>query len=441
MSSTNFINQVTPITAEWLNDVNNAVYNPSTVSSSQSFDAVLQGFPTQTGTTWQTQFHPNWNVVQTTLADNPTEWQVYSGASGGIVQTISGTNQITWNSGAQFSTYWAGLPYLYVDGTLYKVLAVTSATSLTVQTTVGGDVSWGSTALVPYYFATTSVKGICNVNGTSVTWVSGTPFILYPTTIIINGVSYTISVFNSPTSLTLASSAGTVNGASYAQYTNINNELACLRLQSTAYADQENFCITQTANGAILETQYGGNGKYRPIKIRTGEQPAGKQQVLVALYPNATLGQPGTLLLGGDFNNQVLNIAANNNNVNYFFVNGGPTGFQPSLAMRGADTNVGLGIDLQAAGTLTVTSHSFANIEFQVFGVGGSSWLGIGSSTSAAPILSANGAASNIDIKLSPKGTGAVWVGAWTTNADAPVNGYITVKDSSGIVRKLATIA
>jgi hypothetical protein len=32
-------------------------------------------------------------------------------------------------------------------------------------------------------------------------------------------------------------------------------------------------------------------------------------------------------------------------------------------------------------------------------------------------------------------------MGTFTANADAPVNGYITVKDAGGTVRKLATIA
>jgi hypothetical protein len=47
----------------------------------------------------------------------------------------------------------------------------------------------------------------------------------------------------------------------------------------------------------------------------------------------------------------------------------------------------------------------------------------------------------NIDVQLVPKGTGVVWLGAWTASGDAVVNGYITVKDSGGNTRKLATIA
>lgn len=42
--------------------------------------------------------------------------------------------------------------------------------------------------------------------------------------------------------------------------------------------------------------------------------------------------------------------------------------------------------------------------------------------------------------KLTPKGSGNVRFGALTTNADAPVTGYITIKDAGGTVRKLAVI-
>lgn len=61
--------------------------------------------------------------------------------------------------------------------------------------------------------------------------------------------------------------------------------------------------------------------------------------------------------------------------------------------------------------------------------------------TNGAPAFVAEGSDSNIDIELRPKGSGRVWIGEWTTNVDAPVNGYITVRDSTGITRKIATIA
>ena len=59
----------------------------------------------------------------------------------------------------------------------------------------------------------------------------------------------------------------------------------------------------------------------------------------------------------------------------------------------------------------------------------------------ASPALYSVGSDTNIDIRLIPKGTGVLRFGTWTTSADVAVNGYITIKDSAGTVRKIATIA
>lgn len=47
----------------------------------------------------------------------------------------------------------------------------------------------------------------------------------------------------------------------------------------------------------------------------------------------------------------------------------------------------------------------------------------------------------NVDLGLQPKGTGLVKFGTWISNADAPIDGYVTIKDAAGNTRKLATIA
>jgi hypothetical protein len=65
-----------------------------------------------------------------------------------------------------------------------------------------------------------------------------------------------------------------------------------------------------------------------------------------------------------------------------------------------------------------------------------------GNATGASPAVSAAGSDANIDLTLAPKGTGRVQlVTPFTSNADAPVTGYIEVRDGSGNVRKLAVIA
>lgn len=61
-------------------------------------------------------------------------------------------------------------------------------------------------------------SGTVNTSGTAVTWVSGSTFPSGMTAIIIAGTSYTIATWNSATSLTLSSSAGTQTGASFWAY-------------------------------------------------------------------------------------------------------------------------------------------------------------------------------------------------------------------------------
>jgi len=54
--------------------------------------------------------------------------------------------------------------------------------------------------------------------------------------------------------------------------------------------------------------------------------------------------------------------------------------------------------------------------------------------------VAAKGSSADIDLALDPKGSGVLRFGAHTASADAPVSGYITVKDSGGTTRKIAVI-
>lgn len=377
--------------------------------SSPSVQTTLQGWPDQPGTYWQSQFHANWNVVQSRIADNPTEWQIYTHGAQGIARTQSGTNQVALQSGTAFNPSWAGLPYFYLDGTRYKVASVPDPSHLTLQTATGGPVTFAATEDKTYYFVATSTTSTVDVNGTSVTYVGGQPFtsIFDKGVVYINGTAYP-ATFRSPVSLTLGVDAGTLTNATLQQYANINDELATLRLQGLMGANEENVALTFRPDGAWLQTLYAGQGRYRPMFLSVGENPAGTMSPLVSLYPNTSIGGPGTLSLGGALANQAIRIDQNSNNVNYLYQQGGARGYSPSIAARGADASVGLAFDGQGASTTSFTSHAFANIEFQVFGVGGTSWLAVGSSASAAPTLSANGAADDIDVVLAPKGAGRV---------------------------------
>jgi hypothetical protein len=424
-------------------------HNPPAFSDSFNNGEIrlgVQGFGTSGGCSlWSPEGHGNWNIFQSCQMYNPTELQVYPNAAEGIAQVTSDTDQVTRKSGTAFSTSWGGLPYFYYEGTAYKIASVTDSSHLTVQTTSGGMVRWGNTASGTYYFLTTSVTATCNVKGTAVTRTAGQPFIPFYDLFYINGTAYTIASYNSQTSLTLSSSAGTLTGATCIQYKNINNELSTLRLQGLWGANEENFAITETPAGTYIQSTYAGGGKYRPIFIEDGEDPIGTQQVFLSIRPNPTLGNAGTLGIGGDTatGSQAIKVTPNPRSVNYWLIQGGTAGFAPSLACRGTDTTVGCGVDMQGTNSLSVTSHSFGNMEFQIFGNGGTSWLSVGSSSSAAPTMSANGAASNINVVLAPKGagvtqsTGPVQLPAYTvatlpTCGASIVNSIAAVTDQNG---------
>lgn len=57
------------------------------------------------------------------------------------------------------------------------------------------------------------------------------------------------------------------------------------------------------------------------------------------------------------------------------------------------------------------------------------------------PTVGVFGTAPNIDVAITPKGTGLVRFGTFTSSADAAITGYVMIKDAAGNQRKLATIA
>lgn len=65
-----------------------------------------------------------------------------------------------------------------------------------------------------------------------------------------------------------------------------------------------------------------------------------------------------------------------------------------------------------------------------------------GASSGGAPSLAAQGADASVDLALLPKGPdGRLRFGSVTGCADAPVTGYVEIRDASGTLRKLAVIA
>ena len=230
--------------------------------ASYSYNIGVTGYPTNTYTTNITgAYHTNWPVVQSTVPNNPTEWQVYPNASLGIATTVNGTNQIVAlaNNSMPFQSSWIGCRISTSRGCFTKVATVTDTSHLTVTTPTGGAVTFGSNLRGTWYFSTTSTTSVCNVAGTTVTYVSGQPFIGGADQTYING-SLVTATFVNQTEFTIASPL-TLTAATCVQYESINDELSTLRLQGLWGSNEENFSIQITPAGTIMGAQYCGYGK------------------------------------------------------------------------------------------------------------------------------------------------------------------------------------
>jgi hypothetical protein len=127
--------------------------------------------------------------------------------------------------------------------------------------------------------------------------------------------------------------------------------------------------------------------------------------------------------------------------VNYVQVTGGVTGSGPTISGQGSDANAFLAITskgtsairLQTGGTSQVLINNTTSAINQ---------LGLAGSTAGqACSIITQGTDTNIDLALTPKGTGRLRFGTHTATADTAVSGYIEILDSGGTVRRLAVVS
>jgi hypothetical protein len=125
--------------------------------------------------------------------------------------------------------------------------------------------------------------------------------------------------------------------------------------------------------------------------------------------------------------------------VNYVQVTGGATGSGVVLSAQGSDTNITMFHYNKGLGGFRFTNTSQQNY----FNVGSNGQTAPANyiqvdpaAAAAAPILSAQGSDTNIDLALTPKGTGVLAFGTYTAGIVAQA-GYITIKDAGGTTRNL----
>jgi hypothetical protein len=137
------------------------------------------------------------------------------------------------------------------------------------------------------------------------------------------------------------------------------------------------------------------------------------------------------------------NVAHTASAVNYVQVTGSATSQQPVISAQGSDTNVGLILTSKGTSSFQIRTNNNNNVQMFVTHTASSvNWVQMtGAVAGSAPSYAVAGSDTNIDLTLTPKGTGKVRFGTFTTLGAEVITGYIEVKDSGGTVRKLAVIA
>lgn len=180
------------------------------------------------------------------------------------------------------------------------------------------------------------------------------------------------------------------------------------------------------------------------------------------MYGNITAGAPRLLTAGTDANISYvvstkgtgshifrtagdtvdqMRIAHTASAVNYVQVTGAATGSGPIISTQGSDTNVGMAFRSKGSGFISFGQDSTTQFEISRTSSAINRLRVTGSTAGNAPIMSSEGTDTNIDLALTPKGTGNVRFGTHTTLGSEVITGYITIKDSGGTLRKLAVIS
>jgi hypothetical protein len=141
-----------------------------------------------------------------------------------------------------------------------------------------------------------------------------------------------------------------------------------------------------------------------------------------------------------------LRVAHTASAVNFVQVTGAATAGNPTISAQGSDANVrllfvskgSLGLVFQTRGGGTPRTA----LQLTDGGAASVNAMQIQSALAgSAPILSSFGTDTDIDLALTPKGTGNVRFGTFTADMTLIVQGYVEIKTADGVVRKLAVIA
>jgi hypothetical protein len=205
-----------------------------------------------------------------------------------------------------------------------------------------------------------------------------------------------------------------------------------VRFWSNAFTDEQ-FRISNTTS-AVNYVQVTGAASGSQPKI----QSAGNS-IALGISGN---GANGVSFWSNSFATQQFNVAHTASAVNYVQVTGSATTLFPNISAQGSDTNIGLTFASKGSQAIRFNTNT-SDQQFRVTHTASAvNYVQVtGNIAGSSPRVLAEGSDTNIDLTLTPKGTGNVRFGTYTANMALTIQGYIEIKDSGGTTRRLAVIA
>jgi hypothetical protein len=162
--------------------------------------------------------------------------------------------------------------------------------------------------------------------------------------------------------------------------------------------------------------------------------------------PISLLSTNNTFTVAGLNDSPISDFVHSSNAVNYLRFQNATSGNLATIRTQGSDANVAMQIRTKGTAPIRFQSQdSGANDEFRIGGIYSSpvNYLHAYGSNSGDqnPTIFAAGTDANINLRLTPKGTGLVRFGSHASSGDTSITGYITILDDSGNQRKLAVIS
>jgi hypothetical protein len=120
--------------------------------------------------------------------------------------------------------------------------------------------------------------------------------------------------------------------------------------------------------------------------------------------------------------------------VNYVQVTGAATGSSPTISSQGSDANLSLVYQTKGFGSHQFRGYSGSNIFANIYAINASpvNYLQLGANTSGnAPAVQSAGSDTNIDLTLTPKGTGVVKTASTGLQLVGLSSGYVGLKGAS----------